>query len=151
MNFHSKSQGQWFKLRETSSYVKKKKKCMAGWIDHCRERHLIACTLKEKGFQQVYYWKKNNNNNNCGSKSLHSLNTWKIWRFFQEFFATSKNDLATNMPLPHFSIVDDSETERLNKVSKSCDIETVLCQKWGSMTKVKGKQNNKPFWEVWNY
>lgn len=150
MNFHSKSQGQWFKLRETSSYVKKKK--MYGRVNRSLQREALDCMYsKGKGVSTGLLLKKNNNNNNCGSKSLHSLNTWKIWRFFQEFFATSKNDLATNMPLPHFSIVDDSETERLNKVSKSCDIETVLCQKWGSMTKIKGKQNNKPFWEVWNY
>ena len=66
-------------------------------------------------------------------------------------FASSKNDLATNVPLPHFNIDGDTESERLHKLSKGCDIMNTLCPKPGSVLTVKIKQTSKLWGEVSNY
>lgn len=52
---------------------------MYGRVNRSLQREALDCMYsKGKGVSTGLLLKKNNNNNNCGSKSLHSLNTWKI-------------------------------------------------------------------------
>lgn len=64
-------------------------------------------------------------------------------------FASSKNDLATNMPLLHFNI--DDNTERLHNLSNVCDIKNMLTKNQEAFLKWKIQENSKLFGEVWNF